>query len=109
MVTQCCSQGIRLPAGNEIEAAQRRHKVPYVVGGSAHCVLPSDHWPKIQPLFQPMNFAGSWRLATTLVTFILFTFGFTLFNSASSSQVLKPLWLKNAVLHQQQKQYIINI
>ena len=80
--------------------------MPYVVGGSAHCALPRDHRPKIQPLFQPMNFAGSRRLATTLVTFILFTFGFTLFNSASSTQILKPPWLKNAVLHQQQKQYI---
>ena len=76
---------------------------------SAHCALPSDHRSKIQTLFQAMNFAGNRRLATTLVTFILFTFGFTLFNSASSIQVLKPLWLKNAVLHQEQKQYIINI
>ena len=109
MVTQCCSQGIRLPAGNLIEAAQRRHKVPYVVGESSHCALPSDYRSKIQTLFQPMNFAGSRHLATTLVTFILFTFGFTLFNSASSTQVLKLLWLKNAVLHQQQTQYIINI
>ena len=83
--------------------------MPYVVGGSAHCALPSDHRSKIQTLFQLMNFAGSRHLATTLVTFILFTFGFTLFNSASSTQVLKPLWLKNAVLHQQQTQYIINI
>ena len=56
-----------------------------------------------------MNFAGSQRLATILVTFILFTFVFTLFNSAPSTQVLKPIWLKNAVLNQQQKQYIINI
>ena len=83
--------------------------MPYVVGESAHCALPSGHRSKIQTLFQLMNFPGSRRLATTLVTFILFTFGFTLFNSASSTQVLKPLWLKNAVLHQQQKQYIINI
>ena len=29
--------------------AQKSCEPPYAVGGSAHCALPSDQWPKIQP------------------------------------------------------------
>ena len=61
---RCCNQEIRLPAENEIEAAQRRRKAPYAVSGCACCALPSNRRPKIQPVITTFS-AGEfcWQLA----------------------------------------------